>query len=206
MQQRLSMWQHLAKLKPNKEDEKGDISFDPAQGSPLLRRKLSLSTKFAKPLESVALDVEANPHLANIIFTEVYPRGSAEVDILIGADYYCSFVNGKCINGSKPDTLTAVNSTLGWIVSGPLTGRSTSNTTTMFTCVRPDPVENILKNVWEIDSIGIVDEGTKLSLEENDAVCQFKRGLKFDGQRYEVSLPWRESHPERCDNYNQAVK
>ena len=76
----------------------------------------------------------------------------------------------------------------------------------MFTCVRPDPVENILKSFWELDAIGIVDEGTKLSLEENDAVCQFKRELKFDGQRYEVSLPWRENHPELCDNYNQAVK
>ncbi|CAB4005139.1 Hypothetical predicted protein [Paramuricea clavata] len=127
-----------------------------------------------QPLEPVALNMEANPHLANLIFIDVYPRGSAEVDILIGADYYFSFVNGECIKGSKPDTLTAVNSTLGWIVSGPLTGRSTSNTTAMFTCVRPDPVENILKSFWELDAI--------------------------------VSLPWKENHPELCDNYNKAVK
>ena len=177
-----------------------NISLGPARSSvscPVEMKALTDDT-ICQPLEPVALNMEANPHLANLIFTDVYPRGSAEVDILIGADYYFSFVNGECIKGSKPDTLTAVNSTLGWIVSGPLTGRSTSNTTAMFTCVRPDPVENILKSFWELDAIGIVDEGTKLSLEENDAVCQFKRELKFDGQRYEVSLPWRENHPGRA--------
>ena len=185
-----------------------NISLGPARSSvscPVEMKALTVDT-ICQPLEPVALNMEANPHLANLIFTDVYPRGSAEVDILIGADYYFSFVNGECIKGSKPDTLTAVNSTLGWIVSGPLTGRSTSNTTAMFTCVRPDPVENILKSFWELDAIGIVDEGTKLSLEENDAVCQFKRELKFDGQRYEVYLPWTENYPELCDNYNQAVK
>ncbi|CAB4040511.1 Hypothetical predicted protein, partial [Paramuricea clavata] len=54
----------------------------------------------------------------------------------------------------------------------------------------------------DLDAIGIVDEGAKLSLEENDAVCQFKRELKLDGQWYGVSLPLRENHPELCDNYN----
>ncbi|CAB4013889.1 Tyrosine- phosphatase Lar, partial [Paramuricea clavata] len=161
-----------------------NISLGPARSlvsCPVEIKALTVDT-ICQPLEPIALNMEANPHLANLIFTDVYPRGSAEVDILIGADYYFSFVNG------------------------PLTGRSTSNTTEMFTCVRPDPVKNILKSFWELDANGIVDEGTKLSLEENDAVCQFKRELKFDGQRYEVSLPWRENYPELCDNYNQAVK
>ena len=57
-----------------------------------------------------------------------------------------------------------------------------------------------------MDAIGIVDKGTKPSLEENDAVHQFKEGLKFDGKWYEVSLPWRENHEELRNNYNQAVK
>ena len=52
----------------------------------------------------------------------------------------------------------------------------------MFTSVCPDPVESILKNFWELDAIGIVDKRTKPSLEENDAVRQFKEGLKFDGK------------------------
>lgn len=50
-------------------------------------------------------------------------------------DYYFSFVHGECIKGPEPDTLTAVNSTLGWILSGSLTGQSTSNITTMLLSV-----------------------------------------------------------------------
>ena len=90
------------------------------------------------------------------------------------------------------------------IASGPLTSQSTGGTSVMFTSVCPDPVKSILKNFWKLDAIGIVDKGTEPSLEENDAVHQFKEGLKFDGKRYEVSLPWRrnvmsgEASPQRC--------
>ena len=142
----------------------------------------------------------------NLKFSECHPRGAIKVDILIGADYYFSFVNGECIKGSTSDTLTAINSTLGWTGSGPLTSRSTGGTSVMFTSVCPDPVESILKNFWKLDAIGIVDKGIEPSLEENDAVCQFKKGLKFDGKWYKVSLPWRENHKELRNNYNQAVK
>ena len=69
--------------------------------------------KICKPLEPVVLDITANPHLANLKFSERCPRGAVEVDNLIGADYYFSFVNGECIKGSTSDTLTAINSTLG---------------------------------------------------------------------------------------------
>ena len=66
------------------------------------------------------------------------------MDILIGADYYFSFVNGECIKGSTPDTLTAINSTLGWIASGPLTSPSTCGTSVMFTSVCPDPLKSFV--------------------------------------------------------------
>ena len=69
--------------------------------------------KICKPLEPVVLDITANPHLANLKFSERYPRGAVKVDILIGADYYFSFVNGECIKGSTSDTLTAINYMLG---------------------------------------------------------------------------------------------
>ena len=180
-------------------------SIEGVESCPVEMKVLAVET-ICKPLEPVVLDITANSHLANLKFSERYPRGAVEVDILIGADYYFSFVNGECIKGSTPDTLTAINSTLGWIASGPLTSRSTSGTSVMFTSVCPDPVESILKNFWELDAIGIVDKGTEPSLEENDAVRQFREGLKFDGKRYEVSLPWRENHEELRDNYNQAIK
>ena len=50
------------------------------------------------------------------------------------------------------------------------------------------------------------DKQAKWSSEEEFAVQQFNESLKFDGERYEVALPWRKDHPELKDNYNQTFK
>ena len=42
--------------------------------------------------------------------------------------------------------------------------------------------------------------------DEIDALKQFKEGLSFDGERYEVSTPWKKDHPKLKNNYNQAMK
>ena len=41
-----------------------------------------------------------------------------QVDVLIGADNYYSFVTGVCKRGSSSESLVAVESCLGWIVTG----------------------------------------------------------------------------------------
>ena len=61
----------------------------------------------------------------------------------------------------------------------------------MLSTVSLDEVTSILKQFWELESIGIVDD---------------QQVLKFDGERYEVALPWKENHPKLRDNYKQAVK
>ena len=38
------------------------------------------------------------------------------------------------------------------------------------------------------------------------ALKQFKEGLSFDGERYEVHIPWKKDHPVLKNNYNQAVR
>ena len=37
----------------------------------------------------------------------------------------------------------------------------------------------------------------------NKVLCdQFRNNIKFDGQRYQVELPYKSDHPVLCDNYN----
>ena len=45
-----------------------------------------------------------------------------------------------------------------------------------------------------------------MSLEEEDSIRQFREGLKFDGERYEVPLLWKSDAPRLKLNYFQAVK
>ena len=77
----------------------------------------------------------------------------------------------------------------------------------MLSTVSLDEVTSSLKRFWELESIGIIDDQqAKRSLYEESALSQFKKSLKFDGERYEVALPWKENHPKLRDNYAQAVK
>ena len=111
------------------------------------------------------------------------------------------------MKGETLNSPTAVESTFGWIVSGPIEGQHSKKSTSMLSTVRIDPVTTSLKQFWELESIGIVDkEDACMSVEEEDAVQQFEEGLKFDGERYEVPLLWKGDAPELRSNYYQAVK
>ena len=80
--------------------------------------------KICTPLEPVEISLEKYPHLKGLTLADSYPRGSVNVDILIGADFYFAFMSGECKNRETTNTPTAVESTLGWIVGGPFEGLS----------------------------------------------------------------------------------
>ena len=83
--------------------------------------------KVCMPLDPVELNLEKHPHLRNLMFSDLYPRGSVDIDVLIGADYYFSFVTGNCVKRVTLNSPTAVESTFGWIVSGPIEGQLSKN-------------------------------------------------------------------------------
>ena len=116
-------------------------------------------------------------------------------------------MSGKCKKGVTAQAPTAVESTLEWIVGGPIEGLPCKNTQSMLSSVQIDPVTDSLKQFWELESIGIIDKGdAHMSLEEEESVTQFNEGLKFDGERYEVPLLWKRDAPPLRANYLQAVK
>lgn len=74
--------------------------------------------KVCTALVPVEISLEKYPHLKGLTLADSYPRGSVNVDILIGAEFHFAFMSGKCKNGKTTNTPTAVKSTLGWIVGG----------------------------------------------------------------------------------------
>ncbi|PFX23105.1 Fibropellin-1 [Stylophora pistillata] len=163
--------------------------------------------KICTPLEPVEIRLEDYPHLQNLILAGSYPRGPVNVDILIGADFYFSFMSSKCKKGETTHAPTAVESTLGWIVGGPIEGLPSKNTQSMLSNVCIDPVMDSLKQFWKLESIGIVDKRiASMSLEEEEFVRQFNEGLKFDGKHYEVPLLWKSDALPLKSNSRQVVK
>ena len=50
-------------------------------------------------------------------------------------------------------------------------------------------LDDRLKRFWDLESLGIVIK------EESSVYEKFIQRIKFDGNRYKVSLPWKECHP-----------
>ena len=95
----------------------------------------------------------------------------------------------------------AIHTKVGWILSGP-TDRQETSTTLMLTAthalkIDTHPVEqnldNQLKQFWELESLGIMKN-------ESSVYDKFVQQISFDGQRYQVSLPWKENHSPLPDN------
>ena len=159
------------------------------------------------PLTAVDVDVRKCAHLRNLKLADTFPRKAAPVDLLVGADQYYKLVQGNIRRG-RPGTPIATKSRLGWLLSGPVPGSGTDEgTTAMLTVTRIEDPNDQLRRFWELDAIGVVDQQNNVrSVEEEDALNQFNSSCNFNGDRYEVSLPWKKDHPPLVDNYQQAYQ
>ena len=56
-----------------------------------------------------------------------------------------------------------------------------------------------MKPFWDLESLGILKE-------EHPVQQQFSQRITFEKGRFEVHLPWKQSHPELPDNYDICMK
>ena len=95
----------------------------------------------------------------------------------------------------------AVHTKIGWILSGPFDRQevSVNLTLTATHALRIDthPVErdwdDQLRQFWELESLSTIKN-------EPSVYDKFVQQILFDGQRYQVSLPWKENTPPLPDN------
>ena len=136
--------------------------------------------------------------------------GSQDIDLLIGADYYWTVIEGetkKC----NADGLTAINSKLGWILSGPcITNEKKAKEDKVMVShvmsVQVDleaagsqKLERLVENFWNLDTMGIKED-------EPSVYQKFIDGIKFVKGRYEVLMPFKEDRPCIEDNYTISEK
>ena len=90
---------------------------------------------------------------------------------------------------------------VGWVLSGPMRGLQTAvnltltstHTLKVDTCKMEPSLDDRLKQFWELESLGVMNN-------ESSVYEKFVQEIRFDGQRYEVSLPWKEHHPPLQDH------
>ena len=132
------------------------------------------------------------------------------IDVLIGSDYYWQIVTGETVRGTEGPV--AVSSSLGWLLSGPVSRPSSKKQGTVsnlaisqgncevFSENTEDELLNTLKSFWKTESISIDDN--------QDAVEptpeHFLSDIKFNESRYEVGLPLNGNQSTLPTNYNQS--
>lgn len=176
---------------------------------PPLCLSLYVVPTICEPLVSqpIATCVSEGCHLASLDLAD-YSDGetSLEVDMLVGSDFYWDLVTGGVSRGTQGPV--AIHTKLGWVLSGPTSAMepihsSTNLVTTHVLQVDAKPseqdVEEQLRSFWELESLGIVGA-------EKTIYDEFLDSVNFQNGRYEVSLPWKESHRPLPDNYQLSHK
>ena len=149
------------------------------------------------------------PHLSGLELADFsHGNEDLEVDVLIGSDHYWKLVTGEMVRGASGPT--AVQTRLGWVLSGPAEGLTQRHAVNLATThiLRTDAqaassqkcdLDENLKKFWDLETLGI-REGECSVYEE------FERSISSHDGRYEVHLPWKDPHPMLPDNYDLSQK
>ncbi len=136
---------------------------------------------------------------------------SMNIQILVGADYYWSLVEGAVVRGGPHEPI-ALATKLGYVLSGPVVMDSQNDradqysvnlTTTHVLKVESvpiaDPLIEEVKRFGDYESLGIQETGPTF-------YCKFRSEVKFveDQGRYQVRLPFKENHNILPDNFALA--
>ena len=144
-------------------------------------------------------------HIRDLELAENSVSSEKNIDILVGSDFYWSFISGSVIKG-EPGSPVALGSKLGYILSGPMSDSTKHQTSTNLAITHVLRVDNSnmnsfnldreVENFFKLETIGI-------SNEEDKQVCEnLLDDIQFSEGRYEVKLPFKDSNPIIEDNYN----
>ena len=167
------------------------------------------------PLSNQAIDfAQANySHIKNLPLADSGDGSQdLDIDILIGADFVHLFMLDQVVRGEHPMSPVAILTRFGYVLSGPIqipTQNECSSNITVAHVLKTDAIlvekgndlEDEIKRFWNHESLG-VKSNENIDDFESEILMQDK--IKFDGKRYEISLPLKDDHPIIPDNYNVA--
>ena len=161
------------------------------------------------PLTTQPID-QFSEHHEHLLGLELADSANAsemlEVDMLTGSDWYWNLVTRRVAR--RENGPTAIHTKVGWVLSGPADQPEvTMNLTFVATHVLKietcpsveDNLDDHLRQFWELESLGVIAD-------ETSVYEKFGQQIKYDGQRYGVSLPWKEHHPPLPDHYDFCHK
>ena len=180
------------------------------------------------PMNAVHIDLSRHPHLRGLKLSDPHIPEGAEIDILIGQAPFQQIVSGEVIKPTSSDHSrqpSAWKTIFGYALMGPLPKDqlNSSSNPCLFAVTKSETVdsrdyiseknsnekafistnstdESILERFWKFDAMGIIDEDTKTTPEEDRAWQILRESIQYDGERYSVALPFKENVPKLENN------
>ena len=131
---------------------------------------------------------------------------SLSIDMLVEADFYWTLVDGSIIR-EYPSEPVALSTKLGYVLSEPTPGFSSSSNTVNLTAtyvlkieatvVNSGPLSFELNKFWDYETLEIREQ-------ENSLYDNFVEDIKLFNGRYEVRLPFKEDHDLLPDNFSHS--
>lgn len=115
------------------------------------------------------------------------------VNVLVGANYLWCFQGGRSIRG-EADEPVAVETKLGWVLSGPMKGYPEGSEVKVNFVSHESLSESTLEKdthrLWDYETLGIREgAGVREGLKDS---------VSFNGTRYKVCLPWKKKAIKLC--------
>ena len=160
--------------------------------------------RIATPIQhTISFTVTQLPHLQNLPLAHPLTTNKEfNISLLVGADHYWDIVGNRIIRGDGP---TAVESKLGYLISGPSPipiSQFVTSANSVMMLTTPTSEFN-LEKFWDLESIGVTP--TDDSLEDNvlDHYLTSCVSRDQDGA-YVARFPWKPDHPELPTNLTIA--
>ncbi|UYV66056.1 hypothetical protein LAZ67_3006301 [Cordylochernes scorpioides] len=176
-----------------------EIEFTPHHNDQLFSARAFVVGRVTADLPNFQIQSADFPHLENLLLADPEFYVTKPIDLILGAD---TFV--EIILGHKTDLKhhpIALNTKLGWLVSGRIHSNIKSNTSVINHCTTE--LDSSIRKFWELEDVPIskAQLGTK-----NACEILFKSNLKRDIEgRYSVNLPFK-STPNLGDSRSQALR
>lgn len=139
------------------------------------------------------------PHLADPHFDQ-----PGEIDVLLGSRVLGSLLLDGRLHDNHDKALYAQNTTLGWVIAGPIPGSKALHLRTMLSLTCDTKLDAALQRFWELETL----ESTK-SLTTEEQACEqhfAATHTRNDEGRYIVKLPFRPNAPVLGDSISAALR
>ena len=151
--------------------------------------------------------IESYPHLKT--FSHKLHLSGGTVDLLIGTDLVDAFVDVHTMSGESGEPIAKRNC-FGWYVMGQFDSKTMNTSRIQSVDVGTVSIVDDVMKLLHQDQLGV--KPTELCtcsdnvLQENKFVKSLSDSTTLVDGRMQVGMPWKESGPPKCSNYDIAIK